>query len=857
MRNITTNTFHSLIWISASAGTGKTRILVNRVLKLLITGHQNILCLTFTNAAAYEMTERIHSTLSAWTTLTDTELKTDLQEIIQSNITVQELHQARRLFNSIHNISLSIKTIHSFCYQLISAFPIEAGISPNCIVKDLSESFPKIFYKTLNDVTIKHNISAISSEITEKTLYDLLYKLLSNQDYNPNQDLIYHKLNCNITQIKKSPNINQSNLIFLIKALSKGSTRDQKISNKLTAWMNLSEKYKIAKLNEYTKIFINSTSLEKKSISSIITKKTLNDFPQIEKIIIDIQEEILEFTNTFYANKIAERTVHLTEIAKCFTKLYQQNKQRLNYLDHDDVINLALKLLINPHYKDWILFHLDSKIDHVLVDESQDNSIKQWQIISELCQDFFTGIGTTEETKTLFIVGDIKQSIYSFQNARPDYFKPMCNYFAQKSNQYKILYLKQSFRSTAPILKLVDKIFNNFRQEISFTTEAIHHEIFRKHDPGYLEIWPIFHTENNKYNFLENTDHKITPDTNLLLASTIANKIHTWIKNQRILPAKQRTISAGDILILVRHRTSFIDHMITELKKLNIPTLERDKFKVMDSIIIQDLVNLGEFLLLPENDLALAGLLKSPIFEFTEEQIFNLAYNRNNLHLWEVLQLKFSYISDYLKQLINISQTHNPLDTYNYIISQHKHKFIKRLGQSNIEEIIGEFINLLIKFELDHVNSLQAFIHWIKNTNPEIKSDINHTKNYIKIMTIHNAKGMQSPIVFLTDTTTIPKSDLQLIFDTENTPFWCRNDTHDFCEKLKTQQKINEYNEYLRLLYVAMTRAEDELYITGTPPIQSKSWYNIIYSISGTYKKKYIDLQPLTKEKAEVLYLDE
>ncbi|QGR02993.1 exodeoxyribonuclease V subunit beta [Ehrlichia ruminantium] len=856
MENIATDTLHHLIWISASAGTGKTRILVNRVLRLLLTDHKNILCLTFTNAAAHEMTERIYSTLSIWTTLTDTELKRELQEITHNNITTQELHQARKLFNSIHNLSLSIKTIHSFCYQLISAFPIEAGISPNCTIKDLSESFSKIFYKTLNDSTIKHNISVISSEITEKTLYDLLYKLLSNQDYNPNQNLIYKKLNYDKTQINKSLNINTNNLTFVINTLSQGSIRDKKLSDKLTEWVNLPDKYKILKLNEYTKIFINPTSLEKKSISSIATKKILKDFPETEKIIIDIQEEILEFINIFNANKIAERTIHLTEIAKCFIKLYQQDKQRLNYLDHDDIINLALKLLTNPDHKDWILFHLDNKINHLLVDESQDNSIKQWQIISELCQEFFAGIGTTDEIRTLFIVGDIKQSIYSFQNARPDYFEPMCHYFSQKSSKYKILHLKQSFRSTAPILKLVDKIFNNFRQEISFNTAEIHHEIFRKYDQGYLEIWPIFHTENNKHNLLENIDYKITPDINLLLASTIANKIYTWIKNRRILLAKQRVITAGDILILVRHRTSFIDHMITELKKLNIPTLERDKFKIMDSMIIQDLVNLGEFLLLPENDLALAGLLKSPIFEFTEEQIFNLAYNRNNLHLWETLQLKFCQVSDYLKKLINISRTHNPLDVYNYIISQHKHKFIRCLGQSGTE-IIGEFINLLIQFELNHLNSLQSFIHWIKNTNPEIKSDINHAKNYVKIMTIHNAKGMQSPIVFLADTTAIPKSDLQLIFDAEHTPFWCRNDTHDFCEKLKAQQKINEYNEYLRLLYVAMTRAEDELYITGTPPIQNKSWYNIIHSIKDTYKTKYIDLQPLTQEKAEVLYLDE
>ena len=856
MNNIATNPIYPFIWISASAGTGKTRILVNRVLRLLVTGHRNILCLTFTNAAAHEMMERIHSTLSTWTILTDAELKKNLQDIIPNNITTQEYKRARELFSNLHNLSLSIKTIHSFCYQLISTFPIEAGISPNCTIKDFTESFTKIFYKLLHDPTIKHHLSAISYEITENTIHDLLYRLLSKQHYNLNKNLVYKKLNLDNTQINQELNIDNQALTFLTQVLNEGSIRDKKISDKLVKWMNLSYKHKIQKLNEYVKIFINLPSLEKKPISLIITKNTLSAFPEVEKTILNIQEDILDFTRTFYTNKIAERTIHLIEIAECFIKLYEKDKQKLNYLDHNDIINLTLNLLTNPTYKDWVLFHLDSRIDHILIDESQDNSIKQWSIISQLCHEFFSGIGTTEETRTLFIVGDIKQSIYSFQNARPDYFEPMCNYFMQQSTQYQILHLNQSFRSTSPILKLVDKIFNNFRQEISFSKTEIKHEIFRQNDPGYVEIWPIFNTKNNKQNFSLEPKNQIDPDSNLLLASTIANKIHMWIKDKRILLGKNRPITAGDFLILVRHRTCFIDHMITILKKLDIPTLERDKFKIMDYIIIQDLINLGEFLLLPENDLALTGLLKSPIFEFTEEQIFSLAYNRDNTYLWEELQSKFRNVSNYLKQLINMSKSHSPLNLYYHILSEHKLKFIERLGQPNTE-ITGEFINLLIQFESNNLNSLQSFIHWIKNTNPEIKSDISPTKDYVKIMTIHNAKGMQSPIVFLSDTTTIPKSEIQLLFDEEFTPFWPRNDINNFCENLKSQQKTNEYHEYLRLLYVAMTRAEDELYITGIPPIHNKSWYDIIYKLNYTYKKKYIYLNPIIQEKAEVLYLDE
>ncbi|WP_255323870.1 UvrD-helicase domain-containing protein [Neoehrlichia mikurensis] len=853
MQNIVktaTNPNNEFIWISASAGTGKTKILTHRILRLLLTEKTKILCLTFTNAAAHEIKERVYKIASKWILMSQKELNLQLKEICYDDLDKKYYKNAQKLFFHIPN-SLTIQTIHSFCHSLIHIFQNETGISKNHTIKEISESYPKIFQKLLLEQNIKKHLEAISIESTENIIYNLVYKII-NKKFNKNY--IYEKYN----DIALNTKFNHTTqLCVLINILENGSIRDKKISYQLSEWYNLSQNNKLIKIKNYAKIFINLSNLENKPLSSIITKNTLKKFPQAEEIIIKEQENITKFIEQLDHYQIIHRTYHLIKIAEQFIDIYTKDKQCNRYIDYNDVIHLILHLVTNFYYKDWILFQLDHKINHILIDEAQDNSLEQWEIIKQLCNEFFSGTGTINEKRTLFVVGDIKQSIYSFQNARPDYFYPMCQYFANKSSNPIIIKLNVSFRSSQPILTLVDKIFNNFQEQVSFEKCKIEHIAHRKKDYGYVELWPlpITSTQTRKISAW-NQLHIKSNNHNQQLASTIAHKIYSWISTKRTLISKHRPITAGDILILLRHRNTFIDYMIEELGKFNIPVSGRDKFNIMDHIVIKDLVNLGEFLLLQKNDISLANLLKSPIFEFTEEQLFKLSYSRQHKYLWNMLQLNFPEISNYLKQLINISRHHSPLNLYHYILSKHKQQFIKYIGQSSIE-VIDEFVNLLVKFETDNISSLESFIHWIKHTNPEIKRDLSTVNNAVRIMTVHNAKGIQSPIVFLTDTTSIPKSDSQIIFDEQNTPFWCCDNFNYQLSILKHKKDLEEYNEYIRLLYVALTRAEDELYITGTNYPQNKSWYNIISSVSNVYTKKFIELFPMFTNKVEALCIEQ
>ncbi len=300
--------------------------------------------------------------------------------------------------------------------------------------------------------------------------------------------------------------------------------------------------------------------------------------------------------------QIFKRTSSLLGIFKVYVDLYSSEKSKNALLDYNDIIGLATNLLSNPNYKDWILFNLDQKIDHILVDEAQDNSISQWKIITNLCDEFFAG---NDEKRTLFVVGDVKQSIYRFQGANPHLFNYMQQYFHTKTGgrDWISCQLEKSFRSTPEVLMLVDRIFNNFRAEISFNDNEIKHVPHRENDQGYIEIWPALPRRKEKEQRalqIPLTCKEGYTIADRLLAQTIANRIHNWLNEGRILVAKDRHIEPRDIMILVRQRNVLVDYIISELKKANVPVVGRDYFRIMDYIAVQDLIALAEFLLLQQ-----------------------------------------------------------------------------------------------------------------------------------------------------------------------------------------------------------------------------------------------------------------
>ncbi|WP_395463518.1 UvrD-helicase domain-containing protein [Wolbachia endosymbiont of Cantharis cryptica] len=854
------------VWVNASAGTGKTKILIDRVLRLLLENKKNILCLTFTNAAANEMENRIHSILSKWSICSESVLIADLEQLdffstssqcstLGSRENEGYLTQARRLFSELENLGLTIQTIHAFCYKLISSFPLEAGIAPNCTLSECKELHSIIFDKVLHNEAVQDSMNFIATEIDENKLRNLLYTLCVKRSVLAN-DLEYIKDKLNAPdETHDLQSETTEHIKRLAEILSEGSKRDQNYSVMLYDWCNnidSSVSYlHDTRIENLAKVFLKSESHEKKSISSIITKSTLEKFRDAEQIIENIQNVVFTHIRDMNSYQIFKRTSSLLRIFKVYVDLYSSEKSKNALLDYNDIIDLATNLLSNPDYKDWVLFNLDQKIDHILVDETQDNSISQWKIITNLCDEFFVG---NDEKRTLFVVGDVKQSIYRFQGANPHLFNYMQQYFHTKTGgrDWISYQLEKSFRSTPEILTLVDRLFNNFREEISFVDNEIKHVPHRENDQGYIEIWPLLPRCKEKEQQalqIHLTHRKDYIITDRLLAQAIAHKIHNWLNEGRILVAKDRHIEPRDIMILVRQRNVLVDYVISELKKANVPVVGRDYFRIMDYIAVQDLIALAEFLLLPANDLALANALKSPLFNFTEDDLFNIAYDRKEHSLWERIQDYSVVIYSELNYLINLSRIESPLTLFTHILRTGKKKFAARLGLECFE-ILDEFINLVLQFENP---SLQAFVQWIKENNPEIKNDMQSERNAVRIMTIHKSKGLQAPIVFLVDTNTVPRNSESIVFDAMEAPFWCGKNNNAYCDQVKRERKLEDYNEYLRLLYVALTRAEDELYILGKEPVQKGSWYDLITQYGEPYEKKQAYLQPIFKEKVEVL----
>ncbi|WP_265040336.1 UvrD-helicase domain-containing protein [Wolbachia endosymbiont (group A) of Trypoxylon clavicerum] len=897
------------VWVNASAGTGKTKILIDRVLRLLLENKRNILCLTFTNAAANEMENRIHSILSKWAICSDSVLAADLEQLdffpmsfqcvtlesskkkewipVSSTGMTKEsagitegsrknealdrhLTRARRLFSELENLGLTIQTIHAFCYKLISSFPIEAGIAPNCTLSECKELHSIIFNKVLHNETVQDDINLIATEIDENKLRDLLYTLCIKRSISANDSkYIKDKLSAP-DEIHDLQSETIEHVERLAEILSEGSKRDQSYSailystvipvldtgiQKKRTSVSYSDdtgiKWNDTKIENLAKVFLKSESHEKKSISSIATKSILEKFRDAEQIIESVQNVVFTHIRDMNSYQIFKRTSSLLGIFKVYVDLYNSEKSKNALLDYNDIINLATNLLSNPNYKDWILFNLDQKIDHILVDEAQDNSISQWKIITNLCDEFFAG---DDEKRTLFVVGDVKQSIYRFQGANPHLFNYMQQYFHTKTGgrDWISCQLEKSFRSTPEVLMLVDRIFNNFRAEISFNDNEIKHVPHRENDQGYIEIWPALPRRKEKEQQalqIPLTCKEGYTIADRLLAQTIANRIHNWLNEGRILVAKDRHIEPRDIMVLVRQRNVLVDYIISELKKANVPVVGRDYFRIMDYIAVQDLIALAEFLLLQANDLALANALRSPLFNFTEDDLFNIAYDHKEHSLWERIQDYSVVIYSELNYLINLSRTESPLALFTHILRTGKKKFAARLGLECFE-VLDEFMNLVLQFENP---SLQAFVQWIKENNPEIKNDMQSERNAVRIMTIHKSKGLQAPIVFLVDTNTVPRNSESIIFDGTEVPFWCGKNNNAYCDQVKREKKLEDYNEYLRLLYVALTRAEDELYILSKEPVQKGSWYDLITQYGEPYEKKQRGLQPIFKEKVEVL----
>jgi len=876
------------VWVSANAGTGKTYVLIDRITRLLLTGTpaNRILCLTFTKAAAAEMANRLHERLGHWAVMDEQSLENDLLYLLGREADEKERTLARHLFAETLDTpeGLKIRTIHSFCESLLARFPLEAGVPPHFSVIDersqaelLSEAHEDLYANAFADPNggLSLALHHLAGLIHENDFAELMRNLANSRGKlqillerhgGIDGTIGYTRSALGLLENETADSVIQSacrddafdiaGLKYALKALSQSTgKRDLERAAVIDAWLANPDERPATFLNIYVPKFL-TQKMEPTAKSHLLSKKIREADPRVFDVLRTEQDRVHTVIQRRNAYRLLEATRSLLTLGHELAGTFERLKRGRDLLDYDDLILTACRLLNGKNTVPWVHFKLDGGIDHILIDEAQDTSPEQWEIVSALASEFFTGLGAHDNRRTVFAVGDEKQSIFSFQGADPAAFDTMRKYFADKSEQIgerlDALTLALSFRSVECVLTSVDNVFDqsNARDGLIAQDKEIRHAIDRTGEAGLVELWSVEKPDDTPETdpWDAPLDQPSLTSPRVRLAERIADQIQTWLKEKTILESQNRPIEPGDIMILVRRRRPFADEMVRCLKERGIPVAGTDRMILTEQLAVMDMMALGAFALLPEDDLTLATVLKSPLIGFNDQELYDLAYGRKG-SLWAELQRRheedtsWSEAFEVLNGLLNKADFMPPFEFFSHVLDglAGRKKMLARLGPDAVDPL-DEFMSLALSYEQDHVVSLQGFLHWLETGQTQIKRDLERGHGEVRVMTIHGAKGLQGRIVFLPDTCTVPdaRSDSRLLWhhggeSDESLPYllWApyREIEETHATRLREEAKLKRDQEYRRLLYVAMTRAEDRLYVCGWEGGRKRSegcWYNLM-----------------------------
>ena len=842
---------HISSWVSANAGSGKTRVLTSRVARLLIRGTlpERILCLTFTKAAASEMQNRLFKELGSWAMMPNEDLIVEMAKIGE-HLQPDKLPYVRTLFAAALETpgGLKIQTIHSFADRLLRQFPIEAGAPVNFNALSQTQSLA-LREQALNRLSTDDPslMSEFLQTAATSNFDNLLNFIVDHSDQIKPIDEFSNVQPVNALEFPFSGE-NWKVVDQLIEVLDKGGSNDLKYAKYLREMK--ATRSVLQKLEWAAKVFLiasgdNGRPYRAKlpvNLPSLKYIKSKTDprrfqFHDLSKIIQNFRDQASE-THEEYLRYI------FSKFATKFLHEYNQLKQAHGGLDFSDLIHYARRLLTKSEMRAWVLYKLDGGIDHILVDEAQDTSHAQWAIIKALSEEI-RATQVDPSKRSIFVVGDAKQSIFSFQGASPSAFSDMSNLFEreiqQAQNKFNVTELLYSFRSSPAILRVVDQVFHD-TSNIG-VGGAVSHAAFHENMPGRVDIWPFREEvkEENKNPWFEPIDEPARADPRLKLADDIAD----WIKTQtdgahfyQDAKGNVRVIEPRDILILVQKRTKIYPYLQTSLMAKNIPTAGADRFRLSKPLAVQDVMSLLRFLALPEDDLSLAEALKSPLFNLSERELFDLAYPRGGRSLWQALrQSDLLVIRDILQELRDQSDFIRPFELIQRILITHKGRenFRARLG-GEVDDALDALLNKALEFEQSFPPVLEHFIHFFDNETEEIKRELSAEDNEVRIMTVHGAKGLEAPIVILAETEQLDdKGDGSVLEDKETNSDLIWKPRNELLKTLKLReieqsQKDTRNQEKMRLLYVALTRAESWLVIAGAGKFanDNSSWFQMI-----------------------------
>ena len=869
-------------FVTANAGSGKTRTLVDRVARLLLRGSkpEAILCVTYTKAAAAEMQRRLFETLGGWAVMHDEGLADELARIGEA---ASNLARARRLFALALETpgGLKIQTIHAFCEKLLHRFPLEAGVSPNFQV--LEDQAARAV-----SAQARHTIALAADADPEGALGRAYARFAVALDFRSFGDMFaafearrpalaaYFEGRgsqaaveadvwqaCGFESASAAAELEARGLAdtewprlreMSQALLASTAVTDRALGQELIAAAE-AHAAGAAGFDDLWQAFCTKDGKAKARLGTNSLDAATRQW------LAEQQQRLGEACEQIKAARVAEESIAALSLAAAYVSLYDAAKQEVGGLDFADLIQRTKDLLGEHAEAAWVLYKLDGGVDHVLVDEAQDTSPEQWDIVRALTGEFFSGAGARSGERTVFAVGDEKQSIYSFQGADPARFAAERAAHGEivraGGRRFETPALITSYRSTPEVLGFVDAVFRPAEALKGLRPDGsqgpIRHAAARPPGHGGVDVWPLETSdkvlEADPWAPVDMESPESAPKK---LARRIAREIKAMVRRREPVFGREeaaRPMGYGDVLILVRRRSALFHEIIRALKREDVPVGGADRMTLSDHIVFQDLIGLARFCLFPQDDLTLAALLRSPFCDLDEDSLYALAYGREGA-LWPALLARaderpqWRAARDFLRAARTETRGRPPFDAYARLLGRTddagrsmRARILTRLGRE-AEQALDAFVAEALKAERRGVRELETFVHDMAATAVEVKREQDDGKGEVRVMTVHGAKGLEAPVVILPDTTTKAAAQGGPLMRTDRGPgrepgfLWCARKGEDCSASgiARQARTASGDEESLRLLYVALTRARDRLIVCGVEPgrpaMKDASWWD-------------------------------
>ena len=890
--------------VQASAGSGKTYLLISRVVRLLLTGAEsgNILAITFTRKAANEMQTRLLERLYELATCSDENLKEILLEL-QLDSSPALITLSRGLYEKIlHNESpVKSSTFHAFCQELLRRFPMEANISPGFDLLDkTSQLYDEAWDALMAEANCKTNTALISSLqllFKELGLYNskqALTNFLEHRSdwwaYTDSTDdpALYAKQNLE-AQLNINPSsepieelfddsenillLNEFHILLCKHETKKNVEHSDLIYKIIDDKVDLNIRFKFFK-----ECFLTQSGEARKRKESKTQEKSMTADGQVRFLELHTQlSNTLIHTNSQLS---AIRTMKISNAwyiaGHQYLEYFQKLKKEQRSLDFNDLEWQTYLLLNKSNNALWVQYKLDQRIEHLLVDEFQDTNPTQWRLILPLLEEM--AASEDDRQRSVFIVGDAKQSIYRFRRAEPRLFTAAEEWLKTHLDANTCT-LSHSWRSSPAIIDFINHVFTQDKFK-ALLPSFIEHNTHKLSLSGKVTLLPLSMKEwADKEepptpilrNPLDQPREESISQQYFNEGILIAEEIQTLIKNKIAIDTKNgnKAVSYSDIIILIRSRTHAADYE-RALRQQGIPYIGANKGTLLESLEVNDMLDLLQWLILPFDNLSLAGILRSPLFSVTNEDLIEI--QRASKGSW----------LERLEQFVIQNPQHNVLNRAHKLLSQWQEDANKLPAHDLLDKIYSQanvlaryvaafpphlsqrvsanltrFLELALEMDSGRYPSLSRFSSWLgelkqmENEAPDepVSPASEGSEQRVQILSVHAAKGLEAPIIFLADSANSPsnKKAYSTLIDwpaEEDKPDYflltsAKINLDEFSKQCLKEQELLEQRENANLLYVALTRAKQMLYISGSEPnTKDHGWYEQICTAFDTSSTK-------------------